>query len=48
MKEFCFVLVLLVSASWVTAQDLSATVDQKTAAIEDKVIAWRRDFHGTS
>ncbi len=46
-KEFYYAPLLLMSFLSVdtVAQDLSAMVDKQVTTLEDKVIAWRRDFH---
>ncbi len=45
MKQTLLLLICLCIFATADAQDLKALVDQKSAALEDKVIAWRRDLH---
>ncbi len=46
MKRFYFILLILLSGSAFAQKSvLRAQVAKKAADIEQKVIAWRRDFH---
>jgi len=46
MKRFYFILLILGSANAFAQKNAQGeAVSKKAAAVEEKVIAWRRDFH---